>query len=236
MHQCKSGSGYDYIGCQTNVLLIVVVNTQKIIDSWMEIYEAGNLGPPAYHLGWDCWQGGEYWCTCSSTHIKEALVKVEEILGKLYDIQGYKIKVNTKKCEKNPIWKDLHPEMDESDLLDKNIHIAYQHLIKNLHSCVQLEGLIFSFLFVPLFSKGAAKGGWKSIWLFERFSWHADQDWSLGPKGFSCDVNSRCIFQGAIPWCIWRIGLAVSCPFWAANQLFNYLWSWWCPWWKNLGW
>ena len=43
-----------------------------------------------------------------------------------------------------------HPEMDESDLLDEDCHNTYQHLIQKFYSGhVQLEGLIFSSLFVP---------------------------------------------------------------------------------------
>ena len=52
-------------------------------------------------------EGGEYWCIDSSTHIKEALIKVEEIPSKLYNIKRYKIKLKTKKCEKTPILVDL---------------------------------------------------------------------------------------------------------------------------------
>ena len=48
-------------------------------------------------------KGGEFWFIGSFAHIKEALLKAEEILGKLYNIVGYKIKVKTKKCE-NQKW------------------------------------------------------------------------------------------------------------------------------------
>ena len=53
MHQNKAGSGYDYIGCHTNDLLIVAANAQEILDPLMKIYEVSNPGPPAYHLGCD---------------------------------------------------------------------------------------------------------------------------------------------------------------------------------------
>ena len=58
---------------------------------------------------------------------------------KLYNIQGYKTKVKTKKCEKTPISADLHPEMDESDLLDKYGHNAYQPLIGILQWLYTME-------------------------------------------------------------------------------------------------
>ena len=37
--------------------------------------------------------------------------------------------MKTKKCEKPPISADSHPEMDKSDLLDKDGHNANQHLV-----------------------------------------------------------------------------------------------------------
>ena len=90
MHQNKAGSGYDYIGCHTNDLLIVAENAQDILDSLMKIYEVSNLGPPIYHLGCEYSkvidEGEEFQCIGSSTHIKEALIKAEEILGRLYKI------------------------------------------------------------------------------------------------------------------------------------------------------
>ena len=64
--------------------------------------------------------------------MKEALVKVEEILSRLYNILGYKIKLKTKKCENIPVLVDSNPEMDESDLLKEDGHNAYQHFIRIL--------------------------------------------------------------------------------------------------------
>ena len=99
MHQNKADSGNDYVGCHTDDLLIVPVDAQEILDSLTKIYMVSNLGPPAYYLGCNYSKvfnyGEEYWCICSSTHVKEALVKAE-ILSKLHDIQGYKIKAKTK--------------------------------------------------------------------------------------------------------------------------------------------
>ena len=132
-HQNKADSGYDYIGCHTDDLLILADNAQKILDSLMKIYVVSNPGPPVYHLGCDYSkvsdEGEEFWCIGSSTHTKEALVKAEEILSRLYNIQGNKIKLKTKKCEKILILADSHPEMDEGDLLNKDGHYSYQHLI-----------------------------------------------------------------------------------------------------------
>ena len=116
LHQIKVGSVYDYVSCHTNYL-IVVVSTQEILDSLMKICKVHNLGPPAYNLGCNYSKvvnkGEEYWCIGSSTHIKNVCIKAEEILSKLYNIQGYKIEVKTKKCERAPISADSHPEMDE---------------------------------------------------------------------------------------------------------------------------
>ena len=88
----QAGSGNDYIGCHTEDLLIVAENAQKILDSLMKIYEVSNPGPPVYHLGCSYSKvvdkGEEFCCIGSSTHVKEALIKTEEIQSKLYNIQG----------------------------------------------------------------------------------------------------------------------------------------------------
>ena len=51
MHQNKADSGYNYVGCHTDDLVIVTENDWEIIDSLMKIYEVNYLGPPLYHLG-----------------------------------------------------------------------------------------------------------------------------------------------------------------------------------------
>ena len=105
MHQNKAGSVYDYIGCYADELLIVAVSAQKILDSLMSIYEVRYLGPPVYHLGCNyskvIIKGEEFCCIGSSTHNKDALVKAEEILGRLYNILGYKIKEKPKNVKRS---------------------------------------------------------------------------------------------------------------------------------------
>ena len=71
MHQNKAGSGYDYVGCHTDNLLIVAENAQEILDSLMKNYEVSNPEPPIYHLGCNhskvVDEGEEFWCIGSST-------------------------------------------------------------------------------------------------------------------------------------------------------------------------
>ena len=43
MHQNKAGSGYDYVGCSTDNLLIAAMNAQEILNSLMKIYEVSYL-------------------------------------------------------------------------------------------------------------------------------------------------------------------------------------------------
>ena len=98
LHQNKAGSSYHYISCYTDNLLLVEENAQEILDFIKKIYEVSNPRPPIYHLGCNyskVVKGEECWCIGSSTHIREAVIKAEEILSKLYNIHRYKIEVKT---------------------------------------------------------------------------------------------------------------------------------------------
>ncbi len=53
----------------------------------------------------------------------------EDILGMLCDMQGYTIRVNTRKGKQTPLWTESHPEMDETELLGEEGHNAYKQLI-----------------------------------------------------------------------------------------------------------
>ena len=92
MHHNKAVSGYDNLDCH----IINLLNCYSV----MKTYDVSNVGPSAQHLGYDnskvIDKMEEHWCIGSSTNIKERTIKAE-ILGMLYNTQGYKIKIKTKK-------------------------------------------------------------------------------------------------------------------------------------------
>ena len=92
MYQNKAGSGYDYVGCHTDDLLIVVKKAQEILDSLMKIYEVSKPRPPVYHLGCDYSkvfdEGEEFWCIGSSTHIKEACIFPNTIIFQFHGLMA----------------------------------------------------------------------------------------------------------------------------------------------------
>ena len=111
----------------------MVRDAQKILDQLMQYYEISKPGLPEYHLG--CYystitsETNTFWVIGSQTHIREAILKAEEILRKFWGIEGYKIRVNTRKGERNTVAARSYPEMDDSKLLGEEGHNVYQHLI-----------------------------------------------------------------------------------------------------------
>ena len=62
-------------------------------------------------------------------HVRKSILKVEEILGKFWGIEGYKIRVDTRKSERTPAAAGFLPEMDDSKLLGEEGHNVYQQSI-----------------------------------------------------------------------------------------------------------
>ncbi len=123
--------GYDYMGCHTDDLMIVAEDAQSIMDQLTAVYEVAKLG---CNYSKETVEDKDYWFVSSKTHTKEAIVKAREILDKLSAgfRKGWKISYYSRKSEKTPIPESLHPELDESELLDEEHHDAYQRLISIL--------------------------------------------------------------------------------------------------------
>ena len=115
-------------------------------------------------------KGGEFWFIGSFAHIKEALLKAEEILGKLYNIVGYKIKVKTKKCE-NQKWMRV--------IYWTNMVIMLINVWTFASVVYYWNGWYFSSLVVPLAVSllVAARSSWRplrkysAIWNFFLTGW-----------------------------------------------------------------
>jgi hypothetical protein len=85
---------------------------------------------PEYHLGCvyiTILSGiNTFWVVGSQMHVHEAILKAEVILRKFQGIEGYKIRVNTRKGKHTPAAAGSHPEMDVSELLVEEGHNVYQ--------------------------------------------------------------------------------------------------------------
>ena len=128
MEANEACDGYDYISCHSDDLLIMARDTQRILEQLMEHYEMSKPGLPKYY-SIIASEDGEFWVIGSKMHICEAISKAEDILGKLYGIEGYTIRVNTRKGKQNPMSAGSHSEMDETKVLGEEGHNAYQQLI-----------------------------------------------------------------------------------------------------------
>ncbi|KAL7461399.1 LOW QUALITY PROTEIN: hypothetical protein ACHAXS_007589, partial [Conticribra weissflogii] len=96
------------------------------MDQLTAVYE---VAKPGCNYSKETVEDKDYWFVSSKTHTKEAIVKAREILDKLSAgfRKGWKISYYSRKSEKTPIPESLHPELDESELLDEEHHDAYQH-------------------------------------------------------------------------------------------------------------
>ena len=137
MGKNKEGTGYDYVGCHTDDITIVSNAAREIMNDIMDHYDAKKAGKPVYHLGIDYklvhHQGAERWQIGSVTHVKEAIIKFEDLLSSYFGDQGTKGKYTlpkfTSREKKVLVSNGSHPEMDDSELLDAKGHRLYQQLL-----------------------------------------------------------------------------------------------------------
>ena len=114
--------GYDYIGTQTDDVLVVDVNPTSIFNNLKETYTIKTLVPKKAHLGCDYSQvkkgATTWWFMGISTYTAESLRNVYALL-----------KVETLRKDKLPISPGDHPELDLSPLLGKEKHCLYHQLV-----------------------------------------------------------------------------------------------------------
>ena len=114
-------TGYDYICTHVDDFKIVARDPDCWLTQISGVFLLKSTGPPSYYLGNDyVWSSSENaWVLGCSTYIKEcirSLVEDDMIEGKLWE-------------HKNPLPAEVHPEMDESPLLDDQGLKLYQTLI-----------------------------------------------------------------------------------------------------------
>jgi len=119
-YQARSdGSGYDYIGTNTDDLMIVAKNPEGYFEVLQEKYTIKKIGPSTFHLGCDYVRGPDgKWSIGTETYVKETLERVKTMLGR-------------KDLGKDDahISPTFHPELDNSQLLDVDQHRLYQQLV-----------------------------------------------------------------------------------------------------------
>ena len=113
---------YDYIGTHVDDLFVVGKNTDRIFSELKAQYKFKSTTEPVFHLGVDYYllkgrNGKAAYCVGSVTYIKEALVRVEKLIG------------HTLIPSKFPMTAGSHPESDNTNLLDDDEHTLYMQLI-----------------------------------------------------------------------------------------------------------
>ena len=121
MRMHEDGTGYDYICTHMDDFKIVARDPDHWLTQISGVFLLKSTGPPSYYLGNNyVWSPSENaWVLGCSTYIKECICHLEEddmIEGKLWE-------------HKNPLPAEVHPEMDESPLLDDQGLKLYQTLI-----------------------------------------------------------------------------------------------------------
>jgi len=121
MRKREENDGYDYLCTHVDDFKIVARNPQRWIDAIASKFNLKNAGDPDYYLGNNYqWSTSERaWMLGSHTYIKECLRRIEESLpDDVYLINKY-----------TPLPPEVHPELDETPLLDAKGIKQYQMMI-----------------------------------------------------------------------------------------------------------
>ena len=137
MQLCEDKTGYDYICTHVDDFKIVARDPSHWLTQISGVFLLKSTGPPSYYLGNDyVWSTSENaWVLGCSTYIKECIYHLEEddmIEGRLWE-------------HKNPLPAKVHPEMDESPLLDDQGLKLYQTLIGMAQWACTISHLDISF-------------------------------------------------------------------------------------------
>ena len=121
MRERETKDGYDYLCTHVDDFKIVA----RQPDRWKERISAAfllkSIGPPSYYLGNDYNFSAveNAWVLSCATYVKECIRKIEADLGDGATLYTHR----------TPLPQDLHPELDDSDLLDEKGIRKYQMLI-----------------------------------------------------------------------------------------------------------
>jgi len=123
------GTHYEYIGVYVDDLLIVSKTPRELVDILEKThkFKLKGTGPIEFHLGCDFFRDEEgNLCYAPKRYIEKILANFERIFG-------HKPKQAT-----SPLTKGDHPELDESELLDLEMHQIYQSLVGALQWVIQI--------------------------------------------------------------------------------------------------
>ena len=129
------GSHYEYIATYIDDLLIASKDPRPIIKELERTYTLKGVGDPVYYLGGDIINTSELkewnmepidWILSSQTYATNMLAKFEALMGEgrpQYCFKEYK----------TPMDKEYHPELDDSPLLNAEMHTRYRSMIGSLN-------------------------------------------------------------------------------------------------------
>jgi hypothetical protein len=124
-----AGDKYEYICVYVDDLLCMMKEPKEFMDRLESVYQykLKGVGPPTYHLG------ANYFRDPDGTLAMGAMDYVKKILANYEHLFGDKPRPYTQPMESND-----HPEVDTSELLDKEDTNKYQKLIGELQWAVSL--------------------------------------------------------------------------------------------------
>lgn len=133
----ETKDGYDYLCTHVDDFKVVAKNPQRWVDAIASKFTLKNSGPPDYYLGNDYqWSPSESaWVLGSQTYTKECVRRVEATLPDGTFLQN----------KYTPLPHDIHPELDESPLLDDDGIKQYQTLIGMAQWAVTIGRLDIAF-------------------------------------------------------------------------------------------
>ena len=148
MQMREDKTRYDYICTHVDDFKIVARDPYHWLTQISGVFLLKSTGPPSYYLGNNyVWSTSENaWVLGCSTYIKECIHHLEEddmIEGRLWE-------------HKNPLPAEVHPELDESPLLDDQGLKLYQTLIGMAQWACTIGCLDISFTVLSLSRFSAA--------------------------------------------------------------------------------
>ena len=131
-------SHYEYVCTHSDDFMIASRRPSDIMAAIKEVYNVKSEGPPGYYLGNDFKKDYKgRWCFGCKKYIKEALIRVEAILGTL-------------KKSSVPILAGDHPETDDSEVLGDQNHRCFHMLIGILNWVVTIGRIDVTFATMSL--------------------------------------------------------------------------------------
>ena len=134
------GTHYEYIATYIDDLLVCSKNPEKIMKEFEETYILKGVGIPSYYLGADIVEASELeawkmepidWMISSKTYSTNMIKKFEELMSDgrpQYAFPEYK----------TPMDVEYHPEMDETALINAEMHTRYRSMIGSLNWLISI--------------------------------------------------------------------------------------------------